>query len=121
MTSDFAGDKSGTREAIQLTLKIAEVGEHLPGRLVTLIPIFTQSLLQDGFEFHRNVGQHFKQRRWLLCQDGCDAVARRLAQERWDPSHHFVENYTKAPDIRARVHVPAAGLFRRHIAHRAYN
>ena len=65
MTFDFANDRFGRpfglrQEAVrfQFALETAEIGEHLVDRLVTFITVFAQSLLQNGFEFERNIRQH---------------------------------------------------------------
>ena len=65
MTFDFADDRFGARFGLrqgafrfQFALENAEVGEHLLDRLVTFITVFAQSLLQNGFEFERNIRQY---------------------------------------------------------------
>src|SRR5437763_14887112 len=62
MMFDFADDRFGTRFGLrrgavrfQFALEIAEVGEHLLNRLVTFVTFFAQSLLQNRFEFERNI------------------------------------------------------------------
>jgi len=65
VTFDFVNDGLGARLGLrqgafrfQLSLENAQVGEHLLDRLVTLITVFAQSLLQNGFEFERNIRQY---------------------------------------------------------------
>src|SRR5207253_9785473 len=117
VTSDFADDRFGTRFGLrrafrfQFVLEIAEAGEHLFDRLVTLITVLAQSLLQNGFEFERDLWQHAGQRCWLRRQDGRDAVTRRLAMEWRDSSDHLVDYYAQAPNVRSRVDLLAARLF----------
>src|SRR6266496_1557891 len=126
MTFDFTDDGFGTCFGVrqgafrfQFPLENAEVGEHLLDRLVTFITVVAQSLLQNGFEFQWNIRQYAGQRWWLRCQDGGNAVARRFAVERRTSSHNFVEHYAQAPNIRARIYLLAARLFRRHVTRRA--
>ena len=50
-----------------------------------------------------------------VLQNGGDAVTRRRARERRDPSDHFVEHYAQAPNVRARVRRLPARLLGRHV------
>ena len=59
LTIDF-GTRFGRWQGavrFQFPLENAEIGEHLVDRLVTFITVFAQSLLQNGFEFERNIRQ----------------------------------------------------------------
>src|SRR5205809_4312577 len=110
MTFDFADDRFGTRFGLrrgafrfQFLLENAKVGEHLLDCLITFIALLTQSLLQNGFEVEWDLWQHAGQRWWLRRQDRRDTVTRRLAMERRASSHHFVEHYAQAPNVRSRV------------------
>src|SRR5437868_6508385 len=104
MAFDLADDRFGTCfDLRQWTVRFqcppenAEVGKHLLDRLITFITVFAQSLLQNGFEFERNIRQYAGQRWWLRRQDGGDAIARRLAVEWRDSCDHLVGYYAKTP------------------------
>src|SRR4026208_1890025 len=117
MTFNFADDSFGQRFCarrrafgFEFSLETAEVGQHLLDCLVTLITVFAQSLLQNGFELEWDLRQHAGQRWSLRRQDGGDAVTRRLAVERRDSCDHLVDYYAKAPNVRSRVHCLTARL-----------
>ncbi len=102
--------------------QVIECAESLlQGRLVTLSPVFLQSLADDPLKLRRRFGRAFGKWRRFVPQNCCNHLACRSARKRSAPHDHFVKHHTQTEDVCPSIQLLATSLLRRHIPWRPHN
>src|SRR6266700_4790769 len=87
--------RSCALSALSVPLQPLQVRSHLRSVLVTQVAVFLQALVDDPFQFGRQVGVQSNRWRWGTIQNGFEDHSRTFPTEWQTPSSHLVENGTE--------------------------
>src|SRR5262249_62187160 len=81
-----------------------QIAEETSDRLIAVVALLPQRLVQTPFEFRRDARHELRDRSRLADQDRRNHVARGRALERRTAHNHLVKHYPEAEDVTARVY-----------------
>src|ERR1700733_5351494 len=87
--------------------------------LIAQVAVLLQSLVDDLFQFRRQIGIQTNRRNRRALENGIESDAGTFAAKWQLSGGHFVENDSEGEEIRARIQLLRAHLLRRHVGDRA--
>src|SRR5262245_16938710 len=87
--------------------------------LVSKVPVFLQTLVDDFFEFVRQIGIESNWRNRNAVQDRLENDPCGFTTERQHPRAHLVENGAEGKQVCASIELLPSNLFRRHVRDRS--
>ena len=116
------GDPQGLVDApgVQRARQRTQIANYLGARLVTLVSILPQRGPHDSLELIRHAAG-LGERLGLAKENGADDVRRGGALERRLPGQHLVQEDPQRKQVRSRIDVAAARLFRGHVVEGAHD
>src|SRR5271155_201954 len=94
-----------------------QVGAHIGGVLVTRLAIFLEGLVDNVFEFRRDIGIEAHGRHDGAVHDRFENYGYGFATEGGCAGGHFVEHRAETEEVAARIQFSRAYLLRRHVGH----
>src|SRR4029077_8090198 len=100
----------------QFVTKIFERLKQLVCAVIPFLAIFAQRFADNLLKLSGSVLDVTRERRRFLFKNPRHRLSWCVAREWRMPRYHFVKDYAEIPEVGALINLPAARLFRRHIA-----